>query len=246
MDSQTCTKCAVEKSIDRYVACKGYRTGYTRICRDCMNEATNARRLANPEYARQMGNINAKKSYARNRETILEKLKARDQDVVNAKRRARRVANPEKTKQTRKKENAKYAEQNKLRSQRYRENNKERIREKHNQYCRTYYAKPERRLSHSVTVLMNRMLRRGKEGKSWKTYVDYTLDQLVAHLESQFQEGMSWDNYGSWHVDHIIPRVLLPCVDASEENFKTCWALPNLRPLWAKDNLSKGSRILDL
>lgn len=94
-----------------------------------------------------------------------------------------------------------------------------------------------------MSVLMNRMLKNGKEGKSWQKYVDYSLAELKKHLEDLFLPGMTWENYGEWHVDHIIPRVLLPCVDHYEENFSKCWALSNLQPLWKIDNLKKGARI---
>lgn len=42
---------------------------------------------------------------------------------------------------------------------------------------------------------------------------------------------MVWDNYGPvWHVDHITPL-------AMELNFH----YTNLQPLWAEENISKGS-----
>lgn len=72
--------------------------------------------------------------------------------------------------------------------------------------------------------------------------VGYTLSDLVGHLESQFVPGMSWDNYGlhGWHIDHIRP---VSSFDLTEDDqVVECWALSNLRPLWAADNWSKGAR----
>jgi hypothetical protein len=65
--------------------------------------------------------------------------------------------------------------------------------------------------------------------------------QLKEHLENQFKEGMAWDNHGlyGWHIDHIIP---LSSAKTEEEIIKLCH-YSNLQPLWAKDNLSKGSKI---
>ena len=51
---------------------------------------------------------------------------------------------------------------------------------------------------------------------------------------------MSWGNYGKWHVDHIRPCASFNLVN--EEEQKKCFHYTNLQPLWAKDNLSKGSK----
>lgn len=80
------------------------------------------------------------------------------------------------------------------------------------------------------------------EGKrklgSLSNYISYTFEQLKEHLEKQFKPGMSWSNYGEWHVDHIKP--LASFDPTKEEDIKKAWALENLQPLWAFDNLSKG------
>ncbi len=54
---------------------------------------------------------------------------------------------------------------------------------------------------------------------------------------------MSWDNhtkYG-WHIDHIIPLASAK----TEEELKSLCHYTNLQPLWAKENLSKGAKIID-
>jgi hypothetical protein len=72
----------------------------------------------------------------------------------------------------------------------------------------------------------------------------YTLEELMAHLEKQFTEGMSWENYGEWHVDHKIPMARFNFTSVEDPEFKLCWCLENLQPLWGPDNLSKGARYL--
>ena len=57
------------------------------------------------------------------------------------------------------------------------------------------------------------------------------------YLEEGFQEGMSWTNYGEWHIDHIKPV----CSFDKETHPSV---VNNLQPLWAKDNFSKGKKIL--
>jgi hypothetical protein len=69
-----------------------------------------------------------------------------------------------------------------------------------------------------------------------------TIQELKIHLESQFEEGMSWENYSKagWHVDHIRPCASFDLTDPTQQ--KQCFHYSNLQPLWAKDNLSKGSK----
>jgi hypothetical protein len=53
---------------------------------------------------------------------------------------------------------------------------------------------------------------------------------------------MTWENYcfDVWHIDHIKPvssfDLTLPEEQLKAFNFK------NLQPLWAKENLEKGSK----
>ena len=72
----------------------------------------------------------------------------------------------------------------------------------------------------------------------------YTLEELMIHLEKQFTEGMTWDNYGEWHVDHKIPMASFNFETTEDMEFKLCWCLDNLQPLWGPDNLSKGTKLL--
>ena len=63
---------------------------------------------------------------------------------------------------------------------------------------------------------------------------------LIKHIEEQFKDGINWDNYGRWHIDHIIP---LSSAKTEEELYKLCH-FTNLQPMWALDNIKKGSKIL--
>jgi len=85
-------------------------------------------------------------------------------------------------------------------------------------------------------------LRANKAGRTWETLVGYTLQELKSHLEARFLPGMSWENYGAWHIDHIRPRASFTFTSPEDEGFKQCWALDNLQPLWAADNIRKGHK----
>ena len=69
-----------------------------------------------------------------------------------------------------------------------------------------------------------------------------TWKELMDHIEKQFKEGMSWDNRHLWHVDHILPCASFDLSKPEEQ--RKCFHFSNLQPLWAKENLSKGSKIL--
>lgn len=85
-----------------------------------------------------------------------------------------------------------------------------------------------------------------KGRRSWEQLVGYSLSELVQHLERQFGPGMTWDNYGKtgqrWHVDHIVPKSSFRYETASDQEFAACWALSNLQPMWARQNIQKSAR----
>lgn len=83
-----------------------------------------------------------------------------------------------------------------------------------------------------------------KEDQHWETLIDYTLEQLMLHLETQFDDKMTWDNYGSyWQIDHIVPISAFNFTSYEDEAFKRCWSLQNLRPLHHLENKKKNNLI---
>lgn len=95
-----------------------------------------------------------------------------------------------------------------------------------------------------------------KNGHSVLQFLPYTIDELKTHLEKQFEPWMTWENHGAykidewddndqatwtWNIDHIVPQSKLPYSDMNDDNFKKCWALDNLRPLSAKQNIKDNN-----
>jgi len=117
------------------------------------------------------------------------------------------------------------------------------------------------KLRKNISKLVASYLKRQGHRKSGISILDkigYTIEQLKNYLESQFEPWMTWDNWGpynsktwddndlstwTWQIDHIIPQTALPYTSMEDDNFKKCWALENLRPLSAKQNLIKGNRL---
>lgn len=95
-----------------------------------------------------------------------------------------------------------------------------------------------------VTFMVWKSLRGGKQRKSWKDLLPYTLEELREHLEKQFTRGMSWQRFldGEIHIDHIVPLSDFKIAGPFCPEFRAAWALGNLRPTWAKENLSKSNK----
>jgi len=74
----------------------------------------------------------------------------------------------------------------------------------------------------------------------------FTLEELKAHMERQFLPRMGWHNMGEWHIDHIVPKAEFKYTSPDCDDFASCWALSNLRPLWAQANISKGTQATHL
>jgi hypothetical protein len=102
------------------------------------------------------------------------------------------------------------------------------------------------RLESNVSRAVNRALLKAKSREPSFNLLGFTVDELMRHLERQFLPGMIWENYGKWHVDHILPLASFNYSSAKDDEFKAAWALTNLRPMWAKENISKGARRLHL
>lgn len=102
------------------------------------------------------------------------------------------------------------------------------------------------RLRGNISNAILKALKRGKSNKAGQSilqYLNYTIQDLKIHIEKQFDSQMSWINYGIyWHIDHIIPQSCLPYSSMKDNNFNKCWALENLRPLEAKQNMLDGLR----
>lgn len=95
-------------------------------------------------------------------------------------------------------------------------------------------------LKDSVRRRINEALQNIGEVKNKKTeeILGCSFSFLKAYIESRFNDGMSWDNRNLWHIDHIVP---LSSAKTATEILKLNH-YSNLRPLWAKDNISKGNK----
>lgn len=219
------------------------RTGRRqKLCHPCAKEAQKARAKAW-------------------REANLEEIRAHDRARIDpernrAKVRAWHAANPEMARENAAKWYAKnkekavaaataWAESNQERRKQIRTDSAKRRRAENPEKARE--AKRRRRedagvrLNDSVSAYVRGCLKGRKAGASWESLLGYTLSELMGHLEARFVEGMSWENYGEWHIDHIRPVASFTFSTATDDDFRQCWSLGNLQPLWAIDNARKNS-----
>lgn len=135
----------------------------------------------------------------------------------------------------------------------YYHSNKSKRREYENNRMKT---DPAYKLRKNISAYLRSTLK-NKNRKSIIKYLPYSLQELKDHLEYLFEPWMSWDNWTTynpntwdnnnqstwtWQIDHIIPQSKFNYLTIEDEGFKKCWALTNLRPYSAKQNLLDGSR----
>lgn len=133
----------------------------------------------------------------------------------------------------------------------YRENNREKIR---NNY-KEYYKNPNNKIRKLFSAKIRAMLHGNKNNFSILNHLNYSIEDLKKHLESLFEPWMNWNNHGkyskkswddnnpatwTWQIDHIIPASKFYYTSMNDESFKECWSLKNLRPLSSKQNLIDG------
>jgi hypothetical protein len=118
---------------------------------------------------------------------------------------------------------------------------------------------PAYKLYYFISNVIRSALNGNKSGKSLNKYLSYTSKELKEHIESLFEPWMNWENWGTynlktwndnnvatwkWQIDHIIPHSSFKYNSMEDIEFKKCWALSNLRPYSAKQNLIDSNRRL--
>lgn len=144
---------------------------------------------------------------------------------------------------------------NSLKEKEYRENNKDKYTERRkdkahknhrNQLLNKRYKNDPR---YKISVNIRSRIKNGIKSITRLKCNNKTKELLCCdfifakqHIEKQFRDGMTWENHGVvWHIDHIIPISYFDLSDLTEQ--KLAFHYGNLRPLFAKDNLFKQSKV---
>lgn len=227
-----CRACRVEKPSDQFYRVKNrygqlYADNTCKQCRGAKVRAAKQSAIADSGEAERRRRWRKEHKRKLRREAGCQTLAERTQAKIERQKRlaAERASRPE-----RKPEHDAHV-------RRWREMAKARERQ------RAHHATPQGCIDGRMRTAIGKALKGGKAGRQWEALVGYTLGQLVDHIERQFTKGMSWSNIGAWHIDHIRPRASFSYSSPECPEFKACWAITNLRPMWSEDNLAKRDRI---
>lgn len=104
---------------------------------------------------------------------------------------------------------------------------------------------PQNKIACTLRSRIRGVLKNIKKNAETERLLGCSFEDLRVYLESKFLPGMTWDNYGTngWHIDHIIPCASFDLTIV--ENQQKCFHYTNLQPLWAIDNIKKGSKIIN-
>lgn len=219
-----CSRCDRLKHFSEFTPQPRQRNGLNSVCRTCAAEKSRIQRAKSPE--------------------TRQKWRAKRSEIEREQARLRYQKSPSKGR--------KYSAD-------WRERNPEKVLE----YRKIWSARPETKeafrkraaerrstpagtLKNRIGVSLLRVLRGGKGGRRTEALIGYPISELKQHLERQFVNGMTWANMGQWHIDHIVPLASFDISGPDDPELRRAWALPNLRPLWAADNLAKRDQRVTL
>jgi hypothetical protein len=221
-----CNKCKCEKPLSDFYHQTKPRTDYKPTCKQCHKNISRKWAIENPKKISlhqekyRNGNLYSEtrsKWVEQNKDKIndyVSRYQERHRDLINKRSMEWRKENPEKVKEITKRSNDKRM------------------------------GTIKGRLINSISCSIRNALSNGlKRRRPWESLVGYTVEQLKSHLEELFTDGMSWANYGEWNIDHIIPISAFNFMTPDDIDFKRCWSLTNLRPMWASENFRKRNKL---
>lgn len=243
-----CSKCKSAKSFDLFVKNPQTADGFNGTCKECNKQA----RIDNLEYRKQRDklyyqkNCEVKKQQSAgyrkaHPEKILEMRKtyySENRDLILQRNEIYRQANREKVASKQKEYWGVRIDYKKVKAKEWRSKSLEKLAAYNRNKYHTNLNYKLRCICRGIVRRMYLAINQPKNDTTNET-LGYSPKQLKEHIEKQFKEGMTWDNYGDWHIDHIIP--LASAKTLIEGKYLS--RLENLQPLWAEENLSKGSRL---
>jgi hypothetical protein len=227
METKICTKCKIEKNLDKFYFRKNLNKYETR-CKECVKKEKQLWEEKN----RDKHKIQSKKWKETHKEKIKEynrKYKLENKEKID-----------EQNKKYREKNREKCCNATKLCYQK----NKDNINRKNYEYVKK--RKQEDyvyKMKNQIRKMINNSFRRNGHTKSEKTekIIGCTIDYFIKYLLQTFENnyGYKWDNKEKVDIDHIIP---LATAETKEDVIKLCY-YTNLQLLKHDDNLKKGSKV---
>ena len=226
MEVKKCSKCGELKDISLFSKNNKTKDKLHCSCKECDKEKYNKNREHNILKMREYKKNNPEKVklyYKENQENY-KKYRDSNKEVI-------------------KNYLSKYYKDNLHKRKLYLEKTKEERKIKRNIYEKSKReSDPIYKLKQYVRNRISFYLRKTKTSKKSETFkiIGCSPLELKIYLEKKFIDDMSWENQGKWHIDHIIP---LSSAKTEDELYKLCH-FTNLQPIWATDNIKKGSKII--
>ena len=206
-----CNKCKTEKEINEFREDKSKKSGFHSNCKSCLSERGKKYSKENKEHRKEYN-----KEYRKNN---TEKMKQRDKEYY----------------QENKEQKIEWQKE-------YYKKNVEKIIQQKKEYKRERYQRdPQFRATQSLRARTRKGIKNqgGYKSASTEELLGCTFKEANLHIENQFLPGMSWENHGEWEIDHIRPMASFDLTDPQQQ--RECCHHTNLRPMWWKENRSKGS-----
>jgi hypothetical protein len=240
---KVCTKCREEKSLNEFYVRRVSRDGLTSKCKKCKTE------YAKQGYIKYIDRIKVSGKTWRdnNLQKRLEnnkRWKSANPEKYKAAIKNWRLNNKERTKNTAKIWYIENIDRVRENGKKWNAKNIDRVRASRRRASEKIRSTPKGKINNCMVVAINRKLNGSKHYRRWLSLVDFTIPELIRHLERQFKLGMTWENQGSyWHIDHKIPIAAFNFTTPEDIDFKRCWNLNNLQPLEATENHIKKDKV---
>lgn len=225
-NEKLCSKCGTIKPITEFGKKSKNKDGLDGWCRSC-----------NRQQAKAWYNANTKRAAATKKEARIVRG-----DILRQRVRDWRSANKDHLRAYWRK----YHEQNYSRKQVYKTVYRKRNRELLTAYQKKWRNNPAVRMRINISNRLRDILKTGKAGTYWETLVGWSANELWPHLETLLQPGMTRNNYGLssgatkwWTIDHKKSIHSFGYPMPGTQEFKDCWSLENLQPMWSSENFSK-------
>lgn len=251
-----CTKCDLVKPFDQFSKRAKAADGMTHYCKVCLAEGNRKWQQANKDRVEEYRKVYTEQNKTKIRE-YRQRYQIEKKDQLKKAKAERYLRTRERCISKVKERYEKNRDEILAYGARYREENREKLRAHQKEYIKNNWDSKkeymsryfkERKANDPVFAMTLRLRSRmgiffRKKGftKPDTTYklIGCSYVELAAHIESKFTDGMNWDNRSEWHIDHKIPLSSAKTIDEVIPLFH----YSNLQPLWAIDNMLKGSRM---
>lgn len=247
--TKICCYCHKEKNVNEFHKCNGHQDNLDCRCKTCKKQLG---KIYNSEHKDQYSlwwkqyypkhkkeiKLYSKQWYSEHKDEILLKNKQHrleHKDKINLKRKQYRAENKEKTQ---------------LQSHQHYLRHKDQIHIRHKKYQQN---KMKTDVNYRIYRMCQNMVNNALNGEHKKCHtMEYFMcshEEFKHHIERLWLPGMTWKNRGNgigkWNVDHIIPCSFFKDHISDEVEKYMCCRYQNLQPLWWKDNMAKGTKIIE-